>query len=61
MELLLGIDLGPHASFIWAAYGAVVAVIGGLIAWLYIDGRVQQRKLAVLAERGVRRRSARRA
>lgn len=54
----LGIDLGPHASFIWSAYGVVTLVIGGLIAWLVMDGREQERRLADLAKRGVKRRSA---
>jgi heme exporter protein D len=53
----LGIDLGPHASFIWSAYGVVVLVIGALIAWLVIDGREQERRLADFAARGVKRRS----
>ncbi|MEO8422189.1 MAG: heme exporter protein CcmD [Hyphomicrobium sp.] len=52
-----GIDLGPHAAFIWSAYGMVVLVIGGLIAWLTLDGREQERRLAGLAARGVKRRS----
>jgi heme exporter protein D len=50
-------DLGPHASFIWSAYGIVVLVIGALIAWLALDGREQERRLAELAARGVKRRS----
>jgi heme exporter protein D len=54
----LGIDLGPHASFIWSAYAIVAVVIGALIAWLVVDGRQQERRLADLAARGVRRRSA---
>jgi heme exporter protein D len=54
----LGIDLGPHASFILSAYGMVVLVIGALIAWLILDGREQERRLASLAARGVKRRSA---
>jgi heme exporter protein D len=53
----LGIDLGPHASVIWSAYGVVVLVIGALIAWLVIDGREQERRLADFAARGVKRRS----
>jgi heme exporter protein D len=53
----LGIDLGPHASFIWSAYGIVVVVIGALIAWLILDGREQERRLASLAACGVKRRS----
>ena len=53
----LGIDLGPHASFILSAYGMVVVVIAALIAWLILDGREQERRLAGLAARGVKRRS----
>jgi heme exporter protein D len=56
-----GLDLGPHASFIWSAYAIVAAVIGALIAWLVFDGREQERRLAALAARGVKRRSATRA
>ncbi|MGH1419530.1 MAG: heme exporter protein CcmD [Hyphomicrobiaceae bacterium] len=51
------IDLGKHALFIWASYGAVLTVIAGLIAWLLIDGRRQSKQLADLQARGVRRRS----
>jgi heme exporter protein D len=51
-------DLGPHAAFIWAAYGIVATMIGGLIAWLVADGRRQARRLADLEARGVRRRSS---
>jgi heme exporter protein D len=53
-------DLGPHAAFIWSAYGVVAVVLAGLIAWLVLDGREQQRRLADLAARGVSRRSDRR-
>jgi heme exporter protein D len=53
-----GIDLGPHASFIISAYAVVTVVIAGLIAWLILDGREQERRLADLAARGVKRRSA---
>ena len=53
-----GLDLGPHASFIWAAYGVVTVVIGAMIAWLVIDGREQERRLADFAARGIKRRSA---
>jgi heme exporter protein D len=49
-------DLGPHAAFIWASYGAVTLVVGALIAWLIADGRRQQRLLAQIeAETGRRR------
>ncbi len=52
-------DLGPHAVFIWSAYGVTVLVLAGLIAWLGFDGRAQERRLADLAARGVKRRSDR--
>jgi heme exporter protein D len=52
-------DLGPHAAFIWAAYAVVTAVLAGLIAWLVLDGRRQQRLIDALEARGVRRRSSR--
>jgi heme exporter protein D len=50
-------DLGPHAAFIWSSYGITVVVLAGLIAWLVLDGRAQERRLAELAARGVKRRS----
>lgn len=50
-------DLGPHAAFIWSAYGVTVLVLAGLIAWLILDGREQQRRLDDFAARGVTRRS----
>jgi len=51
-------DLGPHAAFIWSAYGVTVLVLAGLIAWLALDGRTQERRLADFAARGVTRRSS---
>lgn len=50
-------DLGPHAGFIWASYGAVAFVLAVLVAWLLWDGRRQRALLAELETRGVRRRS----
>jgi heme exporter protein D len=52
-------DLGPHAAFIWTAYGAVALVLAALIAWLILDGREQQRRLDEFAARGIKRRSER--
>jgi heme exporter protein D len=52
-------ELGPHAAFIWTAYGAVALVLGALVAWLILDGREQQRRLDEFAARGVKRRSER--
>lgn len=53
------IDLGNHAGFIVAAYGLAVVVVGGLFAWVILDGRAQRRRLADLEARGVHRRSDR--
>lgn len=50
-------DLGPHAAFIIASYAIVAIVMIGLLAWLILDGRRQQRTLDELEARGVRRRS----
>lgn len=54
-------DLGPHAAFIWASYGAVTFVLAGLVVWLLADHRKQRRMLAELEASGVTRRSARQA
>ncbi len=51
-------DLGPYTWFIVAAYGATVAALAGLIAWLIFDGRRQALALAALEARGVKRRSS---
>jgi heme exporter protein D len=50
-------DLGPHAAFIWSAYGSFAVVLGALIAWLLADGAAQARKLADFEARGIKRRS----
>ena len=50
-------DLGHHTAFILTAYGAAALVLIGLVAWLVIDGRRQQRLVDGLEARGVRRRS----
>ena len=52
-------DLGPHAAFIWTAYGATALVVAGLVARAVLDERRQKLILARLDEQGVRRRSAR--
>ncbi|HRN87853.1 heme exporter protein CcmD [Hyphomicrobium sp.] len=51
-------DLGPHAVFIWASYGAFVLILMLLIGWIWIDGRRQARALADADRRGLKRRSA---
>lgn len=55
------IDLGKHAIFIWASYGAVVIVLAALILWLIEDGRRLARQLADFEARGITRRSRRQA
>ena len=51
-------DLGTHASFIWAAYAVTALVIAALIGWLFADGQRQRTALKDLDGRGVKRRSA---
>ena len=53
------LDLGQHAGFIWAAYGATVIILAGLITWIRADARHQMRLLDELEAQGVQRRSAR--
>jgi len=45
-------DLGPHAAFVWTAYGLVAAVLALLVIWLVADGRKQRRLLDALGTRG---------
>ena len=49
-------DLGPHATFIWVAYGAVAVVIALLVGWLITDGRRQRRLLDGIESHTGRRR-----
>ncbi len=51
-------DLGPHAAFIWASYGAFVLIVALVIGWTVLDGRRQAQALADAERRGFRRRSA---
>jgi heme exporter protein D len=50
-------NLGPHASFIIAAYAVAALVVIGLIVWVEIDNRLLRQRLATLKEQGVSRRS----
>jgi heme exporter protein D len=50
-------DFGPHAAFIWAAYGATGAVLALLILRAVFDERNQRKILVRLEEQGIRRRS----
>jgi heme exporter protein D len=54
----LGLNLGPHAGFIVAAYVATAAVVAALVAWVIVDHAAQKRALSDLERRGVTRRSA---
>ena len=51
-------SLGPHAAFIWISYLTTALAVGGLLVWLFVDGRRHERRLADLEARGVRRRSS---
>lgn len=51
-------DLGPHAAFIWASYGAVIVIVGALIGWTLLDARRQANAIADAERRGLKRRSA---
>jgi heme exporter protein D len=50
-------DLGPHAAFIWMAYGATALVLTGLVARAILDERRQKKALVKLEAQGARRRS----
>ena len=52
------IDLGPHASFILAAYAGVALTTIALIAATVLAARRQQRRLDALDAAGIKRRSA---
>ena len=51
-------DLGPHATFILAAYGVTVLAVAALAFAIVEDDRKQRRILAELEAQGIRRRSA---
>jgi heme exporter protein D len=53
------VELGTHAGFIIAAYGASMLIILTLIVWIVADYRAQRRDLAEMERQGVTRRSAR--
>jgi heme exporter protein D len=53
------LHLGPHASFIWAAYGVTFVAVAALAIAIVSDDRRQLRLLANLEKQGIRRRSAR--
>lgn len=52
------LGLGPHASFIIAAYAVAFVALGALTVATVADDRKQRRLLAELERRGITRRSA---
>ena len=50
-------DLGPHATFIIAAYSAASFILAMLIGWIAIENRSLKRTLADFEARGITRRS----
>jgi heme exporter protein D len=52
------LDLGPHASFIIAAYGVTAIAIAGLVLATVADDLKQRHLLAELERQGIKRRSA---
>ena len=57
--MMCGINLGPHADFIVAAYAVAALVLLSMIGWVVLDHRAQKRNLAKLETQGVTRRSER--
>ncbi len=51
-------DLGPHAVFIWAAYGITFITVTALVLFILRDDRRQRQILAELERQGFTRRSA---
>jgi heme exporter protein D len=51
-------DLGPHAAFIWGAYGVTGLAVTALVLIIVAEDRKQRRLLADLERQGIRRRSA---
>ena len=50
-------DLGPHATFIIAAYAAATFILALLIGWIVIENHSLKRTLADFEARGITRRS----
>ena len=57
--MMFGMNLGPHADFIVAAYAVAALVLILMIGWVVLDHRAQKLKLAKLETQGVTRRSER--
>jgi heme exporter protein D len=57
--MILGMNLGPHADFIIAAYVVAALVLVAMVGWVMLDYRAQKQRLAQLESQGVTRRSER--
>jgi heme exporter protein D len=51
------VNLGPHATFIVAAYAAAALILALVIGWIVLDYRMLRQRLADFEARGVTRRS----
>jgi len=52
-------NLGPYAAFIVTAYGAAIAIVAGLVAWIVFDRRHLSRMLDAFDAQRIARRSER--
>jgi heme exporter protein D len=52
-------ELGPHSTFIVAAYAATLVIVGALIAWILRDYARLRHTMTDLEKRGIARRSQR--
>jgi heme exporter protein D len=50
-------DLGPHSTFIVAAYAATLVIVGALVAWIWRDHMRLRQTMTDLEKRGIARRS----
>lgn len=48
-----------HILYVSAAYGGAALVLGAIVAWIWVDGRLRRREIAELEAAGARRRSQR--
>lgn len=46
-----------HMTFVLLSYGITILILGGLIAWLWLDASATRADLARLETQGVKRRS----
>lgn len=46
-----------HAFYVYGSYGFALVLVGAVIGWTWLDGRLRQKELAALEKAGIRRRS----